>query len=427
MKTEILVVDDEPNILNTLEGILSDEGFNVILATNGREALEIISERKPDLTLLDIWLPEVDGIEVLQRAIEENPLLKIVMMSGHSTIDTAVKATKIGAKAFIEKPISMDDLLSTINTVLNETGEGKAAKPEPGITELAVEGKPSSCFTYERPQKTLKNSIALTGLGLHSGTRTGIMLNPAEPNTGIVFEDINSGEQILADIDNVISTGYATALSKRGTNVKTVEHLLSALHMYGITNLRIKVCDEVPIFDGSALELCETFDKSDIVEQDEMGKELVIDKEYIVFKENSTNSFIKIEPSDTFEVEFMLSYPEPVGEQTYDIVLKNLEDYKREIAPARTFGFAHELRYMQKQGVGRGGQLDNVILVDKDKKYISQDLRFEDEFVRHKILDIVGDMYLIGCFIRGKITAHMTGHTENIKLLQTLREELIGN
>ncbi len=426
-KKEILVVDDERNIRDTLEGILLDEGYNVQKAETGREAMRKLKEHLPDLVLLDIWLPEIDGLEVLQKTLKKNPETRIVMMSGHASIDTAVKATRIGAKAFIEKPISMDEFLETVHAVLDEE-VAKEEKPTPQAEKKPFSRKrkpPAPHTATPFCQRSITRSIALTGLGLHSGAKTGVILHPAPPDTGILFEDINSGERIKATVENVDTTGYATSLSRGAMSVKTVEHLLSALHMHRIGNLVVTVCDEVPIFDGSAQEFCTLFDDGCIKEQpQEDALEIIIDKTYRVHKDGNPDCWIQIEPAEEFSVEYLLDYPEPAGKQQYTFTGLNEKKYAEEIAPARTFGFLHELSYLQKQGLGGGGKLDNVIIVDAEKKYISQELRFPEEFARHKILDVIGDVYLLGCFLRGKITAHKTGHTENIELVRLLKKEL---
>ncbi len=424
-KKEILVVDDERNIRDTLEGILNDEGYSVKKAETGKEAIESLNNHLPDLVLLDIWLPEIDGLEVLQKTLHANPETRIVMMSGHASIDTAVKATRIGAKAFIEKPISMDEFLATIHAVLHEDEECKTLESA-SVAKKKRGEKPHVRHTPASfAQRSITRSIALTGLGLHSGAKTGVILHPAPTGTGICFEDINSGKRIKASVDNVDTTGYATSLAEDSVSVKTVEHLLSALHLYRITNLVITVCDEVPIFDGSAQEFCKLLSDPTIIEEQsgEYASEIRIDKTYRVHKKEDNDCWIQIEPAEEFSVEYCLDYPEPAGKQSYTFVGLDEKKYAKEIAPARTFGFLHELSYLQKQGLGGGGKLDNVIIIDAEKKYISQDLRFPNEFARHKILDIIGDVYLLACFLKGRIIAHKTGHTENIALVHLLKKE----
>ena len=727
-KGHILVVDDENNIGTTLEGILTDEGYEVSKAENGLQALDMIKRVPPDVVLLDIWMPGMDGIEVLKSIKEHESDTEVVIMSGHGSIDTAVRAIKLGAFDFIEKPLSLDSLLSTINHALErqrtakesqelkrellqryeligenpkiqearklisaaaisnagvliegEHGTGKelvartihmngirrnrpfvkvncAALPndiignemfgcdsnngggiskrgkfelaedgtlfldgiekldinvqetilkvlqtgkfmringkrllpvnfriiaasEKNIQKLIEENKFSSelysfistfviflpplrdrkddipslvnyfsreltqdygrgvkeiddnamaalvtfnwpgnvkeikniierlaisvptgrisaedipvsirgvtpktsqyqysgyslkdarqkwekeylvhcltmkgwdlkktakemgitCKTLEkhiksfglkkpkketttaaRIQRTLKTSVVLCGQGLHSGLKTGLILVPQNPNTGIVFANVSTGETMTAVLDNVESTDYATSLKCGKSHVKTIEHIMAVLNIYGINNLLIKITDEVPIMDGSSLDFCELIEDGGILEQDEFIEEIVIDRVIVHGKESPKEKYIKIEPCDKFSVKYIMDYPPPIGKQEMDYVFKGAEDFKKNIAPARTFGFLKDVEYLEKKGLISGGKLHNVILLDNEK-VINTELRFKNEFARHKVLDIIGDFYLLGRPLRGKITAHLTGHSENIALLNKIR------
>jgi UDP-3-O-acyl N-acetylglucosamine deacetylase len=184
-----------------------------------------------------------------------------------------------------------------------------------------------------------------------------------------------------------------------------------------VGNLLIKVHGEIPVLDGSALEFCRILEDVGIAEQDEPQREVVIDRRYEVG--GTGEKVLAIEPADEFSVSYLLRYPPPVGEQSYEFTLTSAEDYKREIAPARTFGFMKDLKMLNELGLGSGGRLDNFILVGEDD-VINTELRFPDEFVRHKILDIIGDLYLLGYPIRGKVTARLTGHRDNIALLRRI-------
>jgi two-component system nitrogen regulation response regulator NtrX len=735
-KGHILVVDDEENILSSLEGILSDEGFSVSKAKDGSEALKIIKSKSPDLVLLDIWIPGLDGIQTLKTIKMLKSDLDVIMMSGHGTIETAVRATKLGAFDFIEKPLSLDNVISTVraafehkkpakesiitstaeieeivgssdaisevkrlvrassnsrkNVVINgERGTGKefiarlihiqgikkdspfirvncsAIKEDeaeeflfgikagnkkdilikkgkleqaedgtlflndieglsiklqnklirvlregrykrkggrnyipfharviassnqdlreevkkgkfkeallnlinevtidlPSLKErredipeltryfikyfsseynkrieevdddamdiltsfswqgnakelknviehivmtaqgniitvkdvstaipvISVRGrsawfdgyssmeeaekawekefivhhlekyswdilKTSAALNtdrislyrklkrlniqlnekdnliddydlYRKPllQKTLKQSVVLCGQGLHSGLKTGLILSPLPPNRGIIFGDISSGETVPANLDYVQSTDYATTLKNGMTSVKTVEHIMAVLHMYGITNLLIKIGDEVPIMDGSAADFCQLIEDGGIEEQDDITDELLIDKRYMV-GDISTGRYIYIEPSEKFIVNYSLDCPPPIGRLEYTFIADSEKTFKNEIAPARTFAFIKDYEKLEEMGLGSGGKLSNVILLDNEK-VINTQLRFDDEFVRHKILDIIGDFYLLGKQIKGRITARMTGHTENITLLKKIKEQ----
>ncbi|MGB7489922.1 MAG: UDP-3-O-acyl-N-acetylglucosamine deacetylase, partial [Thermoanaerobaculia bacterium] len=222
-----------------------------------------------------------------------------------------------------------------------------------------------------------------------------------------------------AFVSEVAETDYATTLSKNGDSIRTVEHLLSALHAYGVTNLLVKVHGEIPVLDGSALEFCMSLEDAGIEDQSESRKELVIDRRYEVG--DSDEKLLTLEPADDFSVSYQLRYPLPVGEQSYEFQLASPQRYREEIAPARTFGFMRDMKMMSELGLASGGRLDNCILVGEDN-VINTELRFADEFVRHKILDIIGDLYLLGYPIRGRVTARLTGHRNNIALLRNIQE-----
>lgn len=723
LKERILIVDDEKNIVSSLTGILSDEGYQVSMTNDGVEALEIIQKDPPDLVLLDIWLPGMDGIEVLKTLKTYNPGVKVLIMSGHGTIDTAVKATKLGAQDFIEKPFSLDRItesvenaLHTENSVLlvetkpsqalkelpvcfesmvevkkgikvfsknmepvlllGETGTGKEsvaqtihaqsrkgdrpfiklnclfrqkqaiqsqlfkrkdrdnkthstsgekvvylsnieslnkglqeklaealqninppntrfeflpvrlfASSSKNLDDLAAKGqfhqglldvfkdtsliilplrnhtasislitkdyleetrrhtfipeideevltalcgyswpgnikelhgvleklirtcanqqticvqdlppeiwKPQNQIDiptlnkagslqeaesiWEKhfilhhlkrnnwgidetckvlkiskkqfqkklkyhsidmpendtapsqkkyPQRTLKRSVVLCGSGLHSGIKTGLILQPMPPGSGIIFGDIASGKTIPAKLENVQSTDYSTCLKKGVNSVGTIEHIMATLHMYRITNLLIKIGDEAPVMDGSAKDFCELLEDGEFENQDDFYEEIVVDKSYSFGDKEKGEPYISIEPSEKFSVSYHMEYPEPIGVQDFTYEFDGDESFKKEIAPARTFGFMEEVAQLTKMGYASGGKLDNFILLG-DKKVLNTKLRFEDEFARHKILDILGDFYLLGKPIRGKIIAHKSGHTQNVGLLKKVRESLI--
>jgi len=729
-KGHILIVDDEKSILDSLEGILKDEGYYVSTAEDGSKAMEIIRTESPDLVLLDIWMPDMDGIKALKSIKGYRSDLGVIVMSGHGTVETAVKAIKLGAMDYIEKPLSLDNVLLRIDQgieqqklirenielksrmlekseiigkgkeiqrvkkdiqkasnvsdhllIIGEKGTGKElvakiihnkSKREKGpfieincasLTEKAMidtlfgyrkkktgksksiyEGKIESAdggtlflneifklsmeaqnrllqfiekkgitkknnrlfsldvriigtssfdiekllkkgeilygllevlskatiylpslrnraedipllvnyflkelsleygknirgidsraleilVNYSWPgnikelknilerivitasneeisskdipetmmgnspsvpidfdgypsmkeakkewekefilyhlkkydlnmdktsnvlkidkktllrkissyrisvpypkykkhifQRTLKRSMVLCGKGLHSGLKSGLILLPLPPNSGIHFGKITSDESIPAHINYIESAEYASCLKKDGVVARTIEHLMAVLHMYKINNLLIKINNEVPIMDGSAKDFCQLIEDAGIEEQKDFVEELVVKKTYSVGNPSGGSKYIKIEPSKDLIVDYTLNYPPPIGKQRFIFVYQDQESFKKEIAPARTFGFLKDIEKLERMGLAGGGRLDNFILVD-DEKIVNTKLRFTDEFVRHKILDILGDFYLLGRFVRGKITAHMTGHKENIALLKRLIDD----
>lgn len=728
-KAKILIVDDEEKILQTMQGSLEDEDYEVLTAKDGQEAIDKVQAENPDLIFLDIWLPGMDGMETLKAIKEHDANLDVVLMTGHGTMSTAIQAIKLGAFDFLEKPLSLDNILSVAHNaleqkrtaapetvpvshedtliaesplmvnikkelqklsktnknvlIIGERGTGKeffarlihnqssrrktalvkfncslyspdemrynlfgkqlapskskkkvakrtgalekaakgtlfidaleempiaiqkelltvlkektqkaGTKPEksngmrilasagdtlpalvedgkfdqelyhhlsetsivlpplrerkgdiaallnfflesfaktykrkvktveeetleallnynwPGnvkelknITERLVSSVPTTKISVnqlpplirgETPtrrsriydkftslkeaenawkrefllfhlkknnndilatarklgirqntlkkyittldiklfpgkkrlkarQKTLKRSVVLSGQGLHSGMKAGLILSPLPPNSGIVFGNITTSENIPAHIDYVESTEYATTLRSGQATARTIEHFMAVLHAYHINNLQIKINGEIPIMDGSALDFCKLIEEAGIEEQDAEQEEIIIDEKYSVGEESPNSKYITIEPYDTLTINYSLNYPNPVGKQEFTFTLKDSESFKKLIAPARTFGFLKDIEKLERMGLASGGRLHNFILID-DEKIVNTKLRFPDEFVRHKILDLIGDFYLLGKPLRGYVTANMTGHSENSLLIKKIRD-----
>lgn len=422
----ILVVDDEDKVRESVKEVLTDEGYRVLDTADATCVLEMIEAEQPGLVLLDIWMPKIDGIGLLKEIKSKKPSTNVVMISGHGNIHTAVTATKFGAFDFIEKPVSLDGLLHTVQRALGELPVPQSLSEigqRHGAEDFDSVSIAPRVVTSAEPirQKTLRKSVVSSGQGLHSGIKTGLILHPLPPNSGILFEGISGDVSVPAHLDYVGSTGFATSLSHRGFTVATVEHFLAVLHSYEITNLLVKVQGEVPILDGSAAEFCELIEEAGLHEQDERWSRIVIDRPYRIGDDGG--EWISIEPAKTFSVHYVLKYPKPVGVQEYIFTHQSPTSFKEEIAPARTFGFLRDMEKMQKLGLINGGKLSNCILID-DEKIVNTELRFPEELARHKILDIIGDFYLLGRPIRGKITAHMTGHSDNIALLKAVRTGL---
>jgi len=426
MPKTVLIIDDEPSVLETVAGVLRDEGYQTLLASTGNEGLELFGKGKPDVVFLDIWLADRDGLEVLGALRRFDPNVAVIMISGHGTVSTAVKAIRMGAYDYLEKPLSYNQLVEAAEGALEHRRslmEDRPPKAEAGRDRVAIQREiaPPPLLpivkTARKHQKTIKRSTVIYGLGLHSGTRTGMVLQPLPPHSGIHLLTLPAEKLIAANVSQVAETDYATTLSRDGENIRTVEHLLSALHARGITNLLIKVHGEIPVLDGSALEFCKVIEEAGLESQRVARKELVIDRLYEV---GEGEKRLTLEPHDGFSISYQLRYPAPIGEQQYEFELDSFEAYKEEIAPARTFGFLRDLKMMSELGLGSGGRLDNFILVGEDN-VVNTELRFPDEFVRHKILDIIGDLYLLGYPIRGKVTARLTGHRDNIAILRAIR------
>ncbi len=426
----VLVVDDEPEIRASLCGILAEEGLRVLEAEDGRRALDLIDRENPELVILDVWMPEIDGLQVLQQLQATTRHPAVVMISGHGNIEAAVKATKLGAFDFIEKPFSLDGLLRVVNRALDHHAaavrsakDGTAASGgagQPWTQEGAVATTPFRA-TARWSERTIAQSVVASGQGLHSGVKTGLILQPLPPGSGILFASVSSDETVPAHLDWVDSTGYATTLHKGAMTAKTVEHLLATLHAYRITNLLVKMQGEIPIMDGSAIEFCRLIEAGGLVDQGGVVEEVVINRRIVVGKDDG--ECIAIEPADCFGISYTLLYPHPVGLQEYTYIDRGPQSFRDEIAPARTFGFLRDMKQLAAMGLASGGRLDNCILID-DEKVVNTALRFPDEFARHKILDIMGDTYLLGRPIRGLITARMTGHSDNIVLLRAIKRTM---
>jgi UDP-3-O-acyl N-acetylglucosamine deacetylase len=259
--------------------------------------------------------------------------------------------------------------------------------------------------------------VVASGQGLHSGIRTGVILHPMPPDTGIVFQSLATEKSVPALVEFADSTGYATTLFRNGFGAKTVEHLLATLTSYGVTNVLVKMENEVPALDGSALEFCRLLDEAGVVDQPGPGvRTYVVERKFHI---EQGQSWIEVEPYDGFVVDYTLDYPAPVGTQHYVFEFTGPESFRDQVAPARTFGFVHEFKQLAAAGLAAGGRLDNCVLIGEDG-VINGQLRFPDEFVRHKILDVIGDFSLLGRPLRGRIRARATGHRHNVAMVRQL-------
>jgi UDP-3-O-[3-hydroxymyristoyl] N-acetylglucosamine deacetylase len=428
----ILVVDDEASIRKSLEGVLGDEGYTCALACDGADALEKLRSVRPSLVLLDIWMPGMDGIETLRRIKEAYPAIPVIMISGHATISTAIRATKMGAADFIEKPLELDLLLGSIRRVLGgqdsrPTADGvDAAAPADALPRGGVPELKSIVFEVQNlrgarmPQRTLARSAVMYGQGLHSGKKSGLILEPLGPDSGIHFVGMSDHRAVPAHLDYVESSGWATTIRLGSTHVATIEHVMSALNAYGVSNLLIKCNGEVPVLDGSSLEFCSLFEEVGFENQSGDWHQIAVREPVRV---EAGKASILLEPCDSFEIDYTLEYPAPVGKQRFVFRLDDPAKYRKEIAPARTFGFVKDIGLLQRQGLALGGRFDNFILFGEEGP-INDALRFPDEPVRHKIMDAIGDLYLLGRRLQCRVVAHMTGHSHNISVMKKVRELL---
>jgi UDP-3-O-[3-hydroxymyristoyl] N-acetylglucosamine deacetylase len=271
-------------------------------------------------------------------------------------------------------------------------------------------------------QRTLKNVIRATGVGLHSGEMVYLTLRPAAPNTGIIFRrvDLDPVVEIEAKAVNVGETALSTTLVEHGQKVSTVEHLLSALAGLGIDNAYIDLnAAEVPIMDGSAGPFVFLVQSAGIEEQN-VAKQFIRIKKPVILEDG--DKWAKFEPFEGFKVSFTIDFEHPAFSgrpQQVDVDFSSTS-FVREVSRARTFGFMKDIEKLREMNLALGGSMDNAIVVD-DFRVLNEDgLRYEDEFVRHKVLDAIGDLYLLGHSLIGAFVGHKSGHEVNNRLLRKL-------
>ena len=434
----ICVVDDEPAIRETLENVLSDEGYPVMSCEDSECFYQELEQQTPALVLLDIWLPGTDGMAVLSRLRETHPDLPVIMMSGHAGIDAAVNAIKLGAVDFMEKPLQLEILLDKIAIVLSNKPPDKikdlASDTRMEVAKIINPNVPSGAVQLEeseRPQRTLKGNVVLNGKGLLTGRNTGVILSPLDPNSGIVFQTLDD-TSLSAHITNIENfdqsvakqsfSANSTVLARENRRVRTVEHLMASLHMAGITNVLAKVDEEIPNIDGSANDFSELIKEAGIQDQEVLAKDAVVLELIQVGRKKLEEKHLYAEPFDGFEVKMRVDYSAPIGEQKL-IFNSDQDSFDLEIAPARSFNTFENIDLAQKKGTVGSGYLDSHIIMHEGK-VINTDLRYPDEFVRHKILDLIGDLYLLGYPLRGRVVANMTSHGYNQALVQKLHVAL---
>ena len=274
-------------------------------------------------------------------------------------------------------------------------------------------------------QRTLKNVIRATGVGLHTGKKIYLTLRPAPVDSGVIFRrvDLDPPLEIKANPENVGDTSLSTTLVSEGVRISTVEHLLSAMAGLGIDNAYVDVsAPEVPIMDGSAGPFVFLVQSSGIVEQN-AAKRFIRIKRSVKVKED--DKWARFDPFDGFKVGFMIDFDHPVfkaGPQKAELDFSTTS-FVKEISRSRTFGFMRDFEALRSRNLALGGSLDNSIAVD-DHRILNEDgLRYEDEFVKHKILDAIGDLYLLGHSLIGAFSGYKSGHALNNKLLRKLVED----
>ena len=259
----------------------------------------------------------------------------------------------------------------------------------------------------------------MNGIGLHSGKKVKLKFIPAAVDTGIIFKrvDLKGYPVIKAVVDNVISTNRSTTIGNGELKIQTIEHLMAAFRAYNIDNIIVEIdSKELPALDGSAIIYSEILNKAGIKQQNKKRKVLKINKSFHI---KNQDTYLGIFPSDVFKVSYLLKYDHPkVGTEFFEYTFDK-KSFIKEIMPARTFGFESEIKKLKSQGLALGGSLQNAILLKEDS--IVNELRFEDEFVRHKILDLIGDLYLNGPIV-AEVIAIRTGHQDNHKINQLIQK-----
>jgi len=302
-----------------------------------------------------------------------------------------------------------------------------------------------------RHQRTISGEVSLEGFGLHTGIKSTLTIKPAKENVGIIFirTDLDGNPIVPAKIDNVIDTNRGTTLAKNGTQINTVEHILSALYGLGIDNSVIELsATEPPIMDGSALPFVQKINEVGTSEQS-VTQDVYKVTEPIQFNDSNSDTEINVLPAEHFKITYFMDYGLPKFGLQYSSIENVEREFEKEIAPARTFGLLSEISQLKQNGLIKGGSLDNaVVVIDKkvdedEQKLLSKlfgpktqltfnegdilnsgGLYFDNEPVRHKVLDLVGDMALLGKPIEGHIIATKSGHSANIKLAKKIKQKM---
>lgn len=272
-------------------------------------------------------------------------------------------------------------------------------------------------------QRTIRESVRVDGIGLHTGKPASLIFSPAPSGTGIHFvrKDLPLAKPLRVHVSNVVSTNNATTLGNKDFKVSTVEHCLSAMSALRIDNLFIELeGPEIPIVDGSAKPYLEALLEVGLVDQDEPRRYALVQRP-VYFGDDSKHAFVT--PYNGLRITCVIDFPHPVvGRQQMDVDV-NVHTFQAEVANARTFGFLKDVEYLHKQGLALGGSLANAIVLDDSKVLNPEGLRYADEFVRHKVLDALGDLTTLGVPLLGHLTLYRAGHDVMNKLINKLLED----
>lgn len=268
-------------------------------------------------------------------------------------------------------------------------------------------------------QKTIRRPVSTRGIGLHTGKAVELTLLPAPPGSGITFEraDLPGAPTIPARPEHVVDVHYATTLARDGVQVKTIEHLMAALSGLGVDNLRVRLTGpEVPILDGSAAPFVALLKTAGIRRYLLRKSPIRVQRPITV---RAGDRWIRIEPANRLVVEYTMTFGHPKLPAQRIVLTVNRETFVRDVAPSRTFGFLRDVQYLWSQGLALGGSLENAVVIGEEG-VLNEALRFEDEMIRHKVLDLIGDLYLLGRPVHGKVTAHGAGHALHSQLAREI-------
>jgi UDP-3-O-[3-hydroxymyristoyl] N-acetylglucosamine deacetylase len=269
-------------------------------------------------------------------------------------------------------------------------------------------------------QRTIAKPVEVIGIGIHKGKPITLRLEPLEADSGILFYRSDQGVEIPLTIANVVDTSRATVIGMDTFTISTIEHFLSAVYAYGIDNIRISVdSDEIPVMDGSAISFCLLLDEAGVQVQNQPKKVIQIEK---CVEVSMGERFARLEPAQSASFTFEIAFPHPAIQRQSYLYHFSRKMFVEEIARARTFGFAKDIQSLQSRNLALGASLQNAIGLDSKKVLNKEGLRFENEFVRHKILDVMGDMMVTGGHIVGKYTAFASSHQLNHALTKKLFE-----
>ena len=333
----VLIVDDEPGILSTLSGVLSDEGYDTVCTGSGSEALDLYGRESPDVVMLDVWLPDHDGLETLQALREFDPAAAVIMMSGHGTASTAVKAIKMGACDYVEKPLSYNQTLEAVEGALDYRASISSDRELLTSLEKTKDRletprdltPPPTFGLVQRtdiPQKTIARSTVIYGLGLHSGSRTGMAIQPLPADSGIHFVILPTNTHVPAYVGAVAETDYATTLATNGESIKTVEHFLSAAHALGVTQSPGEGARRDPGARrlGSRVLQGDSRKPASRVQESRPAASWWWTAEYEVVRDGRVSA-LPSSPTTASRVSYLLRYPPPIGEQRYEFELDSFE------------------------------------------------------------------------------------------------------